>query len=152
MGTSSVPGMRSELAGPLTEHAPPATSTARSSSQTCKQPEFLFLVGADAFSSFHRERLSYSCDSNSQTIAESLTQQETSGTPSSDKRGNFQIPPSPYIHSLDSWSHGDPSRGWNHTTANRSLPRQWTRLAASQSHTCVADLSRLQQAQRLCGL
>ena len=46
-----------------------------------------------------------------QTMAESLAPQETTGTPSSGKRGNFQIPPSPYIQSLDLWSRGDPSWG-----------------------------------------
>ena len=38
-GGSSVPGMPSRLAGPHTEHAPPAISTASSSSRTSKQPE-----------------------------------------------------------------------------------------------------------------
>jgi len=109
-GGSLVLGMHSGLVGPLTEHVPPTTSTARSSSRTSKRPEF-FLVGADAFGSFHRERCSYSCDSNLQTMAESFTSQKTSGTPSSGTRGNFQIPPSSYIHSLDLWSRGDPSWG-----------------------------------------
>ena len=55
-------------------------------------------------------------------MAESLAPQETSGTPSSGKRVNFQIPHSLYIHSLDLWSREDLSRGSNHTTAQRSLP------------------------------
>ena len=67
----------------------------------------VFCVDADAFGSFHCERLSYSCDSNSQTMADSPALQETSGTSSPVKRANFQIPPSSHIHSLDL---GDPSR------------------------------------------
>ena len=87
-------------------HQPQGPAVGQASGQS-------FFVGGDvdAFGSFHHERLSYGCDSNSQTMTDSLAPQVTSGTPFSGKRGNFQIPPSLYIHSLDLWSHWDLSRG-----------------------------------------
>ena len=50
-------------------------------------------------------------DSNSQTMAESLTPQNTSGTSLPGKRGNLQIFPFPHIHSPDLLDRGGPGGG-----------------------------------------
>ena len=64
-------------------HQPQGPAVGQASGQS-----FFVGGGVDAFGSFHREHLSYGCVSNSQTMAESLASQNTSGT-----RGNFQILP-----------------------------------------------------------
>ena len=152
--------MRSGPAGPHSEHAQPATATARSSSQTGKRLEFFVCV---LMRTLLGRVTANTLDSNSQTMAESITPQETSGTSSPGKRGNLQIFFSCTCTPQTCWTTGDPVGAEPCIAAIIAPPPPHThtqrrRLVMALPHAGVTvqlpgcPIAWLQQAQRPCSL